>query len=244
MWAFSCVVRMTARAAHRTSAWHGASASTLNLLRTPDGAMNADPSLLGVAMTEFNAGKILIVGLGNPGAKYDGTRHNIGRDLVTELAQVAHASLSSSSFDGFSATAHLGGKQVVLLQPETYMNRSGFSVVKAAQFYRIDARNIIVAHDEIEIEPGTVRLKRGGGHAGHNGLRSIDQQLGTRDYLRVRLGVGRPPEGGNVSRWVLSRFGKADADAQYDLLRRGQEAIEQILAHDLQTAQNYVHALK
>lgn len=195
-------------------------------------------------MSEFNPGRILIVGLGNPGAKYEGTRHNIGRDLVTELAQIARATLSTSSFDGFSATANLWGKQVVLLQPETYMNRSGFSVVKAAQFYRIDARNILVAHDEIEIEAGTVRLKRGGGHAGHNGLRSIDQQLGTREYLRVRLGVGRPPEGGNVSRWVLSRFGKADGDTQYDLLRRGEDAVEQILTHDLQTAQNYVHGLK
>lgn len=195
-------------------------------------------------MTEFHEGRILIVGLGNPGPKYDGTRHNIGRDLITDLAQIARVTLGSSSFDGFSATAHLWGKQVVLLQPETYMNRSGFSVVKAAQFYRIDARNIIVAHDEIEIEPGTVRLKRGGGHAGHNGLRSIDQQLGNRDYVRIRLGVGRPPEGGNVSGWVLSRFGKADADAQYDALRRGQEAIEELLRSDLPTAQNHVHALK
>lgn len=195
-------------------------------------------------MTEFHDGRILIVGLGNPGAKYEGTRHNIGRDLVTELSQIAHVTLGASSFDGFSATAHLWGKQVVLLQPETYMNRSGFSVVKAAQFYRIEPRNIIVAHDEIEIEPGTVRLKRGGGHAGHNGLRSIDQQLGVRDYVRVRLGVGRPPEGGNVSRWVLSRFGKADADAQYDALRRGQEAVEHLLQHGLATAQNHVHAQK
>lgn len=195
-------------------------------------------------MSEFQDGKILIVGLGNPGAKYEGTRHNIGRDLVTDLAQVARVTLGSSSFDGFSATANLGGKQVVLLQPETFMNRSGFSVVKAAQFYKISPQNIIAAHDEIEIEPGTVRLKRGGGHAGHNGLRSLDQQLGTKAYVRVRLGVGRPPEGGDVSRWVLSRVGKSGEQAQYDALRRGQEAIEYLLKNDLATAQNHVHPQK
>lgn len=195
-------------------------------------------------MREFTDGKILIVGLGNPGTKYDGTRHNIGRDLVRDLADIARVPLTSSSFDGFAATAHLWGKSVVLLQPETYMNRSGFSVVKAAQFYKIPVQNIIVAHDEIEIAPGTVRLKRGGGHAGHNGLRSIDQQLGSKEYVRIRLGVGRPPEQGDVSRWVLSPFGKADADAQYDVLRRGQEAIETLLVDDLPSAQNRVHPLK
>jgi len=195
-------------------------------------------------MREFDDGRILIVGLGNPGAKYDGTRHNIGRDLVTDLAQIAGVALASSAFDGPSATAHLWGRAVVLLQPDTYMNRSGFSVVKAAQFYKIAPKNIIVAHDEIEIAPGTVRLKRGGGHAGHNGLRSIDQQLGSKEYVRVRLGVGRPPENGDVSRWVLSTFGKADGDAQYDALRRGQEAIEHLLKHDLVTAQNQIHPLK
>lgn len=194
-------------------------------------------------MSEFQSGKILIVGLGNPGNKYDGTRHNIGRDLVRDLAEIAQVTLASSSFDGFSATAHLWGKSVVLLQPETYMNRSGFSVVKAAQFYKIPTQNIIVAHDEIEIDPGRVRLKRGGGHAGHNGLRSIDEQLGNKKYLRVRLGVGRPPQGGDVSRWVLSPFGKADQDAQYDVLHRGQEAIEQLLTSDLANAQNVIHAL-
>lgn len=195
-------------------------------------------------MPEFADGKVLIVGLGNPGPKYDGTRHNIGRDLVRDLSEIARAPLTSSSFDGFAATAHLWGKSVVLLQPETYMNRSGFSVVKAAQFYKIPVQNIIVAHDEIEISPGTVRLKRGGGHAGHNGLRSIDQQLGAKNYVRIRLGVGRPPEQGDVSRWVLSPFGKADADAQYDVLRRGQEALESLLMYDLPTAQNRVHPLK
>lgn len=195
-------------------------------------------------MSEFNEGRLLIVGLGNPGSKYQGTRHNIGRDLVTDLAHVAGVSMASSAFDGLSANAHLWERAVVLLQPDTYMNRSGFSVVKAAQFYKIEPRNIIVAHDEIEIAPGTVRLKRGGGHAGHNGLRSIDQQLGSKAYVRIRLGVGRPPENGDVSRWVLSPFGKADGDAQYDALTRGQEAVEHLLRGDLPTAQNHVHPLK
>ncbi len=195
-------------------------------------------------MTEFADGKILLVGLGNPGAKYAGTRHNIGRAFVERIAEIARITLGASSFDGPCGTGIFEGQQVVLLTPDTYMNRSGFSVVKAAHFYRIPVQNIIVAHDEIEIPFSTVRLKRGGGHAGHNGLRSIDAQLGDKNYVRIRLGVERPPEGGDVSNWVLGRFGKAEQNGVDTVLERGHIALEELLRHDLPTAQNAVHPLK
>lgn len=195
-------------------------------------------------MSEFEEGRLLIVGLGNPGSKYDGTRHNIGFELVRDLASIGRITLGASNFDGLCGTGVLWGRQVVLLMPQTFMNLSGHSVVKAARFYRIPTKNVIVAHDEIEIAPGTVRLKRGGGHAGHNGLRSIDQQLSSKEYIRVRLGVGRPPEQGDVSNWVLSRFSKADQSAVDDLMRRGADAVEHLIKGDLVTAQNEIHPLK
>ena len=195
-------------------------------------------------MSEFEEGRVLIVGLGNPGNKYEGTRHNIGFALLDDLASIGRITLSTSNFDGLSGTGVLWGRQVVLLKPQTYMNLSGPSVVKAARFFRIPVRNVVVAHDEIEIAPGSVRLKRGGGHAGHNGLRSIDQQLGSKEYVRVRLGVGRPPEQGDVSGWVLSRFSKSDQVHVDDLMVRGAEAVERLLTEDLVGAQNALHPLK
>lgn len=195
-------------------------------------------------MSEFTDERILIVGLGNPGNKYEGTRHNIGFEIVRELAAIGGINLANSNFEGLCGAGTLWGRQVVLLLPQTYMNLSGQSVGKAARFYRIPVQNVIVAHDEIEIAPGTVRLKRGGGHAGHNGLRSIDQHLGSKDYIRVRLGVGRPFEQGDVSNWVLGKFGKADAAALENLIRRGPDSVEFLLKGDLVTAQNEIHPLK
>lgn len=195
-------------------------------------------------MSEFAEGRLLLVGLGNPGAKYDATRHNIGFALARDLASVGRITLGASNFDALCGTGTLWGRQVVILLPQTYMNLSGHSVVKAARFYRIDVQNIIVAHDEIEIAPGTVRLKRGGGHAGHNGLRSIDQQMGSKEYVRVRLGIGRPPEQGDVSNWVLSRFSKSDQPTVDNLMSRGVEAVERLILEGLTPAQNVVHPLK
>lgn len=195
-------------------------------------------------MSEFAEGRLLLVGLGNPGNKYEGTRHNIGFALARDLASVGRITLGASKFDALCGTGTLWGRQVVILLPQTFMNLSGHSVVKAAKFYDIGVQNIIVAHDEIEIAPGTVRLKRGGGHAGHNGLRSIDQQLASKDYVRVRLGVGRPPEQGDVSNWVLGRFSKADEAAVDQLMSRGVEAVERLILEGLIPAQNAVHPLK
>lgn len=195
-------------------------------------------------MSEFTEDRLLIVGLGNPGSKYEGTRHNIGFDIVRELAMIGGITLANSNFEGLAGAGTLWGRQVVLLLPQTYMNLSGQSVGKAARFYRIPVQNLIVAHDEIEIAAGTVRLKRGGGHAGHNGLKSIDQHMSSKDYVRIRLGVGRPFEQGDVSNWVLSKFGKADQAALENLIRRGPDAVEFLIKSGLVEAQNLIHPLK
>jgi PTH1 family peptidyl-tRNA hydrolase len=121
------------------------------------------------------------------------------------------------------------------------MNRSGYSVSRAAGFYKLDANSVVILHDDIDLACGQIRLKSGGGHGGHNGLKSIDQQLSSRDYFRVRLGVGRPPEGGNVTSWVLGRFGKAEQDQYEDLLWDGSEAVERLLRDGLSEAQNAIH---
>jgi len=161
----------------------------------------------------------LIVGLGNPGPKYQDTRHNVGFWFVDRLAQ-RHAArlLNESKFHGLLGRARAGGRDLRLLQPLTYMNRSGRSVLAVARYFDIAPERILVVHDELDLPPGQVRLKQGGGHAGHNGLRSLHSHIGA-DYARVRLGIGHPGHKDRVAHYVLSDFAKADADWLDDLLR-------------------------
>ena len=151
----------------------------------------------------------LIVGLGNPGAKYAGHRHNIGAMALDAIA--AHHSFHAfkTKFNSLLADGKIDGHRVLLLKPETFMNRSGDAVQAASKFYKIPPENIIVIYDEIDLAPGKVRVKTGGGNGGHNGLRSIDPQIGT-GYQRVRLGIGHPGVKELVSRHVLSDFHKVD----------------------------------
>ena len=142
----------------------------------------------------------LVVGLGNPGPKYAGNRHNIGAMVIADLAQQAGASAKEHKARAWVSEIRLGtmpggapGPRAILAQPMTYMNVSGGPVAGLARFYKVPLEQIIVIHDELDIDFGVLRLKRGGGEGGHNGLRSISQSLGTKDYLRVRLGIGRPP---------------------------------------------------
>lgn len=180
----------------------------------------------------------LIVGLGNPGRKYEGTRHNIGFRALERLASRYRAPLSQSKFDGFYTTARIAGADVVLLKPETYMNKSGKSVQAAQHFYDIDPEDTLVLHDDIDLQPGHIKIKSGGGHGGHNGLRDIIAKTGERDFVRIRLGVGRP-EHGDVTNWVLSRF---DDEAMADeLAETGCDAVETVLADGVGRAQNLFH---
>ncbi|MBL3569410.1 aminoacyl-tRNA hydrolase [Rhodovulum sulfidophilum] len=160
----------------------------------------------------------LFVGLGNPGAQYAGNRHNIGFMAVDRIACDHHFSPWRAKFKGQTAEGRLGPEKVILLKPETYMNLSGDAVQAAVQFYKLTPADVTVFHDELDLAPGKCRLKSGGGHAGHNGLRSIHQHLGP-DYQRVRLGIGHPGHKDRVSGYVLSDFAKADRDWLDDLLR-------------------------
>lgn len=160
----------------------------------------------------------LWVGLGNPGAKYAGNRHNIGFMALDRIAADHGFGPWRARFQGQVCEGRFGSTRVTLLKPETFMNLSGQSVRAAADFFKIDAPDITVFHDELDLAPGKCRLKTGGGHAGHNGLRSIHAHLGP-DYDRVRLGIGHPGDKNRVAAYVLSDFAKAEAGMLDDLLR-------------------------
>ncbi len=147
-----------------------------------------------------------IAGLGNPGSKYARTRHNVGFLVVSEFAEQCGLSWSDN-FGGRVAK----GAGMVLLKPMEFMNRSGFAVARMLSFYKIPVEQLIVVHDELDFEPGTIRIKEGGGLGGHNGLRSIEAQTGSKDFLRIRVGIGRPP-GGNVTPWVLGKFSPSESE--------------------------------
>ncbi len=154
----------------------------------------------------------LIVGLGNPGAEYQGTRHNVGFMAADALAEAYGFSVFKSKFDGLIAEGTIDGEKCFLLKPQSYMNLSGNSVLKAAAFYKILPENIIVIHDDIDLQPSQIKAKLGGGAGGHNGLKSIDSHIG-QNYNRIRLGVGHPQGSGEeVVNHVLSRFSKTDAE--------------------------------
>ncbi|WP_299195351.1 aminoacyl-tRNA hydrolase [uncultured Litoreibacter sp.] len=160
----------------------------------------------------------LFAGLGNPGAKYAGNRHNIGFMALDRIADDHGFTPWKSKFQGQISEGRLGSEKVVLLKPTTFMNLSGRSVGEAMRFYKLDSTDIIVFHDEIDLAPAKLRCKAGGGHAGHNGLRSIHQHIGPH-YDRVRMGVGHPGHKDKVPGYVLRDFAKADQDWLDDVLR-------------------------
>ena len=179
---------------------------------------------------------LLVAGLGNPGREYEHTRHNVGWLVLDELAR-RHGGSWRSKFSGSLAEVRLGDAKLALLKPETYMNESGRSVAAAARFFKVPVESLLVVHDDVDLEPGRLQARRGGGLAGHNGLRSLAQHLGSQDFLRLRIGVGRPGRGNPrpVADWVLSPFApEEDADA---LVSRAADAVETIVADGLETAQ-------
>lgn len=148
----------------------------------------------------------LIVGLGNPGSEYESTRHNAGAFFVNAIARKYSLLLKNEKkCHGAVARKTIGASDMLLLIPDTYMNNSGLSVVAALQFYKIKPENILVAHDELDVDVGLARLKQGGGHGGHNGLRDIIEKMGTNNFGRLRIGIGRPQHAGQVSNFVLSK---------------------------------------
>ncbi|MEJ1160768.1 aminoacyl-tRNA hydrolase [Prosthecomicrobium sp. N25] len=174
---------------------------------------------------------LLLVGLGNPGRDYAGNRHNIGFMAVDAIVRRHRFSPWRSKFQGELAEGTLGDEKVYALKPLTYMNESGRSVAAAAQFFKIPPASIVVFHDELDLPPSKLRVKTGGGHAGHNGLRSIQAHLGP-DFRRVRLGIGHPGAKELVTNWVLGDFAKADAEWLTPLLDALADAAPKLAAGD------------
>jgi len=173
----------------------------------------------------------LLVGLGNPGPTYARHRHNVGFMAVDAIARRHGFGPYRARFEGLAADGQIDGTRVVALKPQTYMNESGRSVAAAARFYKIDPSQIFVFYDELDLAPGRLRVKRGGGNAGHNGLKSIDAHLGP-DYWRVRIGIGHPGDKRLVSGYVLHDFSKADAVWLEPLLEAIAAEVPRLVAGD------------
>lgn len=184
----------------------------------------------------------IVVGLGNPDGEYGGTRHNIGAELVTRLADRLGATISPNKRVRCAiAETRDGDARLVLARPLSYMNNSGGPVQQAAAWYKVPPERIIVCHDDLDLDLGQIRLKRGGGHGGHNGLRDIDQRLGSRDYLRVRLGIDRPSGRIAPRDHVLSRFRSEERDELDVTLEQGGDAVLALVHDGLDSAQNRFH---
>jgi PTH1 family peptidyl-tRNA hydrolase len=184
---------------------------------------------------------LLVAGLGNPGRAYAANRHNVGWLVVDELAR-RHGGTWRGKFNGDLAEVRIDGHKVALLKPETFMNDSGRSVQAAMRFFKVEPDAVLIVHDESDLDLGRMQLRRGGGTAGHNGVRSVAKQLGSPDFLRLRVGVGRPERGDPraLADWVLSDFEPhEDAEA---LVGRAADAVEALDAEGLEAAQRHVNA--
>lgn len=185
----------------------------------------------------------LIVGLGNPGREYEDTRHNVGFWWVDALAQAQKISFKSEAkFHGLTGRGMAHEHEVLLLKPHTFMNHSGRSVGMFAQFYKIEPTEILVVHDELDLPPGIVRLKMGGGHGGHNGLKDIISHLGTKDFWRLRLGIGHPGERTEVSNYVLNAPRPEERELMVRAMHKAHSAAHLIIAGKTEAAMLKLHS--
>ncbi len=182
--------------------------------------------------------RALLVGLGNPGEKYRDTRHNLGWDALQRIVDAHHLRSTGRRFEGRFGDGRIETVRVWWLLPETYMNLAGQSVGAAVRFFKWTPGQVIVFHDDLDLEPGRVRIKQGGGHGGHNGLKSIQQALGSADFVRVRLGIGRPPPGMDPAHYVLAPFNTAERTLLSPILDRLPRAVWPLLNGDLAGAMN------
>jgi len=196
-----------------------------------------------------HSGPYLVVGLGNPGAPYAGNRHNVGQMVLDELASRSRQAFRAHKSRAAVAEVRVGvlpggapGPRVVLAKPSSYMNVSGGPVAGLAQFFSIAPEQVVVVHDELDLPFGTVRLKRGGGEGGHNGLRDTTKALGSKDYVRVRVGIGRPPGRMDPADFVLRDFGTTERKELPLLLVDAADAVELVVLEGLQAAQQRVHS--
>ncbi|HET9563043.1 MAG TPA: aminoacyl-tRNA hydrolase [Mycobacterium sp.] len=188
-------------------------------------------------------GPLLVVGLGNPGPNYAKTRHNLGFVVADLLAERLGSKFKVHKRSGAEVvTGRIGSRPIVLAKPRTYMNESGRQVGPLAKFYSVPPADIVVVHDELDIEFGRIRLKFGGGVAGHNGVRSVSVALGSKDFQRVRIGIGRPPGRKDPASFVLENFTVAERAEVPVLCEQAADATELLVAQGLEPAQNTVHA--
>lgn len=184
----------------------------------------------------------LFVGLGNPGPEYEGTRHNVGFWWIDALARELKVHLSPErGYFGLVARTSVQGHSVWLLQPQTFMNASGKSVAALARFYKIKPEEILVVHDELDFSPGQIKLKHGGSHGGHNGLRDIHAQLGASDYWRLRLGIGHPGIKAEVIHWVLGRPAPADRHLIETAMNHGLASLPELIAGAMDKATQHIN---
>ncbi len=182
----------------------------------------------------------VLAGLGNPGPGYQWTRHNAGFLFLDRLAGLENATICRSSFSGLVGEWKYNDHRLILLKPQTFMNLSGRSVMQALQFYKLPLAHLIVVHDDLDIAYGAVRLKQGGGHGGHNGLRSIMEQLGKGDFIRLRIGIGRPPHG-DTTNYVLGTIPPAEMESLPRVLDGGLDMLEMMLDEGISKAMSIHH---
>ncbi|RLC97267.1 MAG: aminoacyl-tRNA hydrolase [Chloroflexi bacterium] len=191
-----------------------------------------------MAMTNW-----LIAGLGNPGPQYEQTRHNVGFWYLDQLAHDAGVNFTvEKRYHAQLAQGQYAGHKVFLLKPLVFMNRSGQSVAALANFYKIPVTNILIIHDDLDLPVGTARLKRGGGHGGHNGLRDIAARLGDKDFLRYRLGIGHPGDSSQVTDYVLSKPSQPDRQLILSAIDNSLRVLPDVLSGDLEKAMNWLHS--
>jgi len=188
---------------------------------------------------------VMVVGLGNPGADYENTRHNAGALFVEALARDAGQTLRpEKKYHGLYARIQWQGLDLHLLNPSTFMNRSGTAIKALADFFKIPPEQILVAHDELDLPPGTAKLKKGGGHGGHNGLRDTIAHLGTNDFQRLRLGIGHPGDSRKVTGYVLGRLGKQETEQLHAVFDEVMRVLPDAASGKLAAAMNRLHSFK
>ena len=180
----------------------------------------------------------LIVGLGNPDRQYEGTRHNVGFEVIDRLADRLFVSVEEKKFQGYYGKGIIGGQKVILLKPQTYMNLSGESVRAAADFYKIQPEHIIVVYDDVSLDVGQLRIRTKGSAGGHNGIKNIIAHLGTQEFPRVKVGVGAKPPRMDLADYVLSRFSKEDQAKMEDAFKEAAEAVETLITEGADRAMN------